>query len=120
MKRTIFDIETDGLLPDATCVWCLVCRDADTGEVKTFNPFEIREGLELLGQSEEIIGHNIINFDLPALGVLHGFKYAGKVTDTLIMSRLIHTNLADQDREANTKPAYVPVSYTHLTLPTKA
>lgn len=106
--RTIFDIETDGLLEDLTTCWCIVCRDVDTGEVKTFNPFEIQEGLEMLANSDEIIGHNIINFDLPALHQLYGFEYEGKVTDTLVMSRLIHTNLMEEDKVANAKTSYVP------------
>ena len=97
MKRTIFDIETDGLLDSLTKVWCIVCRDADTGEVSTFGPDQIEEGVEFLMSHDELIGHNIIDFDLPALIQL-GLVTEERVelhqlTDTLVMSRLIHLSL---------------------------
>ena len=33
MKRYVFDIETDGLLTDATKVHCIVMYDIDKGEL---------------------------------------------------------------------------------------
>jgi len=107
--RTIFDIETDGLLDEVTKVWCIVCRDVDTGEVKTFGPHHIEEGLSWLTQQDELIGHNIINFDIPVLEKLHGLDYYGKATDTLVLSRLIHTNLNEHDRIRNARVDYVPL-----------
>jgi len=108
MSRTIFDIETDGLLDKMTTCWCIVCRDVDTGVVTTFGLGEIEKALAFLLKQDELIGHNIIRFDLPALKKLYRFEYAGKVTDTLVLSRLIHTNLADQDRLANVTSTYIP------------
>jgi len=112
MKRTIFDIETDGLLDSLTKVWCIVCRDADTGEVSTFGPDQIEEGVEFLMSHDELIGHNIIDFDLPALIQL-GLVTEERVelhqlTDTLVMSRLIHTTIVDEDKVQNTKRFYLP------------
>ena len=113
MRRVIFDIETNGLLQDVSELWCIVCRDADTGDVKTFGPDEVVAGVKYLMTSDEIIGHNIIGYDLPALrelGYINGFDqlFDPKVTDTLVMSRLIHTNLAEQDRLKNLKSEYIP------------
>ena len=70
MSRTIFDIETDNLLDEMTICWCIVCRDVDTGEVSTFGIGEIDAALEHLHNQDELIGHNIIGFDLPALAKL--------------------------------------------------
>ena len=119
MRRTIFDIETDGLLQTLTKVWCIVCRDADSGEVRTFGPDEIQQGVDFLLACDEIIGHNIIDFDIPALsqlGYLNDslpedhphYKKLPKVTDTLVLSRLINTNLGDQDRIRNLKEEVLP------------
>ena len=109
-RRLIFDIETDGLLDEVSELWCIVCRDADTGEVTTFGPEDVVKGVKYLMSSDEIIGHNIINYDIPALRAL-GYindEPIPKTTDTLVMSRLIHTNLSEQDRLKNLKAEYIP------------
>lgn len=109
MSRTIFDIETDNLLDEMTICWCIVCRDVDTGEVSTFGIGEIDAALEHLHNQDELIGHNIIGFDLPALAKLYRFRFEGKVTDTLVMSRLIHTNVGEKDRQRNARADYIPM-----------
>ena len=83
--KLIFDIETDDL--DATRVWCIIAKELD-GKVYKFGPNQIEEGINLLQNATELIGHNIIGFDLPVLQKLHNFKYTGKVIDTLVLSRL--------------------------------
>ena len=83
--KLIFDIETDDL--DATRVWCIIAKELD-GKVYKFGPNQIEEGINLLQNATELIGHNIIGFDLPVLQRLHNFKYTGKVIDTLVLSRL--------------------------------
>ena len=110
MRRVIFDIETDGLLDNLSTVWCIVCRDADTGEVRTFGPEEIPQGIDYLLDHDEIIGHNVIDFDIPALQQL-GYisnQTLPMITDTLVTSRLVHTNLGDQDRIKNLKSEVIP------------
>jgi DNA polymerase I-like protein with 3'-5' exonuclease and polymerase domains len=109
MRRTIFDIETDGLLDEVQNLWCIVCRDADTGEVTTYGPDKVHEGVQHLIDSDELIGHNIINYDVPALAKL-GYRIDSfpKLTDTLVLSRLMHTNLGDSDRIRNLKGEVIP------------
>lgn len=113
MIRTIFDIETDGLLDEVKNLWCIVCRDADTGEVTTYGPDQVDAGVQHLIDSDELIGHNIINYDVPALEKL-GYRVSAfpKLTDTLVMSRLIHTNLAEEDKIRNLKEDYIPSKLT--------
>ena len=82
----------------------------DTGEVKTFGPDQISDALYLLMNAEEVCGHNIIDYDIPALQKIYpDFTIAGKVTDTLVLSRLIRTTLAEDDAILNVKnPEHFP------------
>ena len=95
-KMYVIDIETDGLLEKMTTVHCAVAKDYKTGEVHTFGPTEIAKFLELI-DGEVVIGHNIINFDLPALhkwcvltGNLLMFPLVQMEIDTLVLSRLLN------------------------------
>lgn len=94
----IFDIETDGFLEHCTKIHCLVIGNTDTSEVTTFVGDEISQGLSLLQAADEIIGHNIIKYDIPVIQKLYSwFEPKGKVTDTLVCSRLIWPNIGEWD-----------------------
>ena len=95
--KLVFDIEADNLLQDATQVWCIVAVDVDTDQLYTFEPDSINEGLSLLADAEELIGHNIIDYDLRLLKKLHGFEYNGRVLDTLVYARTIWPDVRDKD-----------------------
>jgi DNA polymerase-1 len=96
--RLVADIESDGLLDTITKVHCNVSIDRDTKEVHKFRPNEIRDGLSLMEQADEIAFHNGIGFDLPALRKLYpDFNPKAKIIDTLVFSRLAYLNLADID-----------------------
>ena len=98
MTRWVFDLESDGLLPTVSKIHCIVLRNVETNEVKTYDGDMIGDGLFLLMNAEEVIGHNIIAYDIPCIQKLYpNFDILGKVTDTLIMSRLIATTLAEKD-----------------------
>ena len=70
--RLLFDIEANGLLQDATKVWCLVIHDLDTGKVSAYDPFTLDAGLQHLGEADVLVGHNIIDYDLRLFEELHG------------------------------------------------
>lgn len=94
----VFDIETDGLLDTLTKIHCIVAKDIDTNEVFSFKNTEIKLGLELLRQADTLIGHNIINFDLPALNkVYYWFNPMAEILDTLVLSRVIKADQAKTD-----------------------
>ena len=107
MPRLVFDIETDGLLGTCTKLHSLVVKDFDTGAVTsccephnvTRKPYApLTTGLTMLQTAEEIIGHNIIKFDVPALQKLYPWwSPEGKITDTLVLTRLIWSNIKDGD-----------------------
>ena len=95
MTRLIFDIETNGLAP--TVVWCIVTKDVDTGTIVKYVQGEWQEFNKAIAQAKEVIGHNIIGYDIPACEVLLGTDFSQpKITDTLVMSRL-----ANPQREAH-------------------
>lgn len=102
IKTAIWDIETDGLLPTLTRVHCLVIRDYERQITHRFrrNATEdtIDEGIDLLEDAELTVGHNSIQFDLPALEkVYEGINFRGKQLDTLVMSRVLCANQKDKD-----------------------
>ena len=98
MPRYCFDIETNGLLPELDTIHCLVLKDVDTGEVTSCSPDQVKDGLSMLEKADELIGHNIVGFDIPAITkVCPGFEYKGAIKDTLVMSRLIFPDIRDRD-----------------------
>ena len=108
MKRILFDIETDGLLPDLTKVHSLVLLDMDTEEELSCADQKgytsIADGMSYLKSAELLAGHNIQGFDFAALHKLFGFEYEGEIHDTLIMSRLVWSDLKNNDFEYIKKP----------------
>ncbi len=89
MSSYVFDIETDDI--NATKIWCMSLLDINTGVQTSFDPSQIKEGLEVLEQSETLIGHNIIGFDIPVIKKLTGINLSNKrIVDTLVLSRLFN------------------------------
>lgn len=94
--EVIADIETNGLLnPDK--IWCIVCKDIDTGEVYTFknvvdDETERQSFLRFDANVTRYIGHNWLGFDYPVLSRLLGLPMGTAVErsiDTLIISKLL-------------------------------
>lgn len=92
-------------MDELTKVHSLVIKDADTGDVLSFrndghpdNLKRMGEGVQMLAEADELIGHNIIKFDIPALQkVFPWFKPKGVLIDTLVLSRLIWPELKESD-----------------------
>lgn len=114
MKAYTFDCETDGLLPELTTIHSLVLKDINTGAVTSCHDHypddppeqghpvptgpSIEFGLRMLMEADLIVGHNIIKFDIPALKkVRPWFKPKGVVRDTLVLSRVLKADIADED-----------------------
>jgi len=102
MARLLFDIEANGFLDTVTKVHCLTIMDIDTGEISQFGPDKssLNEGYSMLWVADEVIGHNIIKYDLPVLDKLRAFNFSNwtaKITDTLVMSRLLYSDMVDSD-----------------------
>lgn len=96
----IFDLETDGLLDEVTKVHCLVIKDTNTDEVKSYTGKDIESGIKHLMESDQqLIGHNVIKYDIPVIQKLYPWfsVYTGLVRDTLVMARLIYANIKEHD-----------------------
>lgn len=91
--RLCFDLECDGFNP--TQIFTLVAKDIDNDTVYTYTPQNIRQSTVLLSQASELIGHNIIRFDIPVLKKILGWEPGSnqKLTDTLVYSRLYNPSL---------------------------
>ena len=109
--RLLFDIETDGLLRQMSVIHCLVVMDIDLGAVYRFDDSgresPIHEGLTFLMEADELWGHNLWGFDIPAIqSLVPYFHPRCKVYDTLILSRLFFNDMLDKDLRA--RPANMP------------
>jgi len=106
----VFDIETDGLLDDVTRVHCLGIYDLDAKETYVFNDQgdqqPLTRGIQMLEDAECIIGHNIIGYDIPVLKHLYPWFTAPPAIDTLVISRVIHSDIlaVDNKRQWKTMP----------------
>jgi len=87
--RCIWDVETDGLKPSV--IWCLCAIKGDKMYTLEMPTKEMVE--ELFADVTEHVGHNLINYDIPAVERLLGVNVTGDVTDTLVLSRLYNPQL---------------------------
>lgn len=93
-----FDIETDGLLDVVSRFHVIIISDG-----REFWRFDqdsrpISDALSMLESADEIIGHNIIGYDIPATQKLvPSWSPKGRITDTLVTSRLLWPDLKSGD-----------------------
>ena len=104
----IFDLETNGLLHDLSCIHCLVIYNVEADQTTVYNDTgntePIVRGISFLEEADCIAGHNIIGYDIPAIKKLYPwFEPKGTVIDTLLLSRLYHADLLAIDRKRNWK-----------------
>ena len=90
-KTVVCDTETNGLNPDK--IWCIVCKDIDTGEVTTFTDptGEYKDFKEYAKTVKTWIGHNFIGYDVAKVihPLIKGVHIKTKdIIDTLVLSRL--------------------------------
>ena len=103
----IFDIETNGLLDTVTICHCMCIKDTIDDRMYRYAYDEnvdgtVEEGVrklkEALDAGVTICGHNIIEYDIPALEKLFSWftithAQHSLVLDTLVLSRLIYSNI---------------------------
>ena len=89
MKQIVFDIEANGLNPDT--VWCIIAYEREAKEYIEWSGDTLPNFKDWVKEQDEleVIGHNIIGYDIPVLERLLKVDFSKcKVTDTLVMSRL--------------------------------
>lgn len=99
----IFDVETDGLLDEVSRMHCMSIYDTEADKMYSYDPQHCLEGvqklMDCLNDGGYICGHNIINYDIPALIILYpdtfhiSYEQHKQVIDTLVMARLIYSNI---------------------------
>ena len=94
---TIFDAEADGLLDTASKVWCICSTDYNNpcmsvSKMDSFGPRSIQKGLDHLSNSDVIVGHNIIEYDLRLFKMLWDWEPSDDqlIVDTLVYSRMLY------------------------------
>ena len=102
--KLVFDIETDGLYHDLTCIHCIAVTDLDSDESYIFNDVgteqPITKGIQLLEDAEYVIGHNIIRYDIPVIRKLYPwFTCKAQAIDTLVLSRCYHPDMLALDHK---------------------
>ena len=111
----VFDLETNGLLHDATRIHCASLHWGEDDRTESFNDekyaddpkelpmggnYSITTALCYLEVADVLVGHNIINFDIPIIKRIYPwFNPSGTIIDTLVLSRLYHPNLLDIDQK---------------------
>ena len=103
--KLVFDFEANALLEDVSVLHCMADHDLVTGVRQSFTPLKVEHGLRRLMQADLVIGHNVIKYDLPVANKLYPWFAIdrAKVIDTLVLSRLIFSDLSDQDRSNRAK-----------------
>ncbi len=93
--RIAINVEANGLKPDK--IWCVVCKNIDTGEIHRFNNLTTddteRNRFNEFRSDPTIhwIGHNFLGYDYPVLlahGLMGIIDPARHCTDTLVISKL--------------------------------
>ncbi len=115
MTEIIFDLETTGLFENfqdlqkkikegtyKVHVMCMIDNTLKKGFTFHDDPELPRDGtlldgMEKLKTATRIIGHNIINFDIPVLKYLYGYEPDAQIIDTLVMSFLTNPDIQVND-----------------------
>ena len=111
----VFDLETNGLIHDATRIHCVALHWCEENITESFNDekyaaspkelpmasnYSITTALGYLEVADVLVGHNIIGYDIPLIKrIYHWFNPRGIIVDTLLLSRLYHPNLLDIDKK---------------------
>ena len=90
--KCILDIETNGLLDEATNVHCIVAYDIDGKKPYVFKGDECRARFPNFARNvSQFIMHNGLSFDAPMLNKLCGTEIKdNSILDTLILSQLFN------------------------------
>lgn len=91
--RVVLDIEANGLTPNSVeDLHCIVMKDIDNDEMSVFTRKDLFDGLSVYASKiTEVIGHNIIQYDLPVMERLLDIHFNPDIVcDTLVLSRLLN------------------------------
>lgn len=119
-RNLYFDTETNGLKRQVSKMHLLLIRDLDSDKEWVFRNKDdiglfvdlpedveaqlgpcsgwIEDGLKMLTNADLLVGHNIIDYDLPVIEALYpGFKTDARIRDTLVLARLLFSDIKETD-----------------------
>lgn len=94
--RIVLDVEANGLT-NPTNIWCIVCKDIDTGELHIFRNLqtdasELHRFREFFQSVNFLVGHNLLGYDWPVISSLCDISHPDIYSiacDTLVVSKLV-------------------------------
>ena len=92
----VFDIEANDLLNEATEVYCIVARNIKSGEIYHLDKDSLYpDNIGHLFDYSTIIGHNIIDYDIPMISKFYGIDLVemlgnDNIIDTCLWSRVLY------------------------------
>lgn len=105
MSILIVDVESDGLLPELTRLWCMVVADLD-GNLQLYSDHDssapgMAEGIRRISKADVVIMHNGLGFDYWAINRCYpGTLEFAQVLDTLLLSRMLCSENTKHSLEA--------------------
>jgi hypothetical protein len=103
MNRVVFDIEANGLLSDVTAMHCISFKyiDYPNKNMITLSGDQLNRShiLDMFTNLTQIIGHNIIGYDLPLLYKLLGIDLISLLGREVVVDTLILSQVLNPDRE---------------------
>lgn len=105
MTPWVIDLEANGLYDTVTKLHCAVASTLDGKDVRRFDNTQMDEFVAFLKTVDVWIGHNIIQYDIPTVEKVLGYKFTGKKVDTLLMSRLQNPHRTAPPQAQNKKEA---------------
>ena len=100
-RIAVFDIEGNGFYEYLHTIWCFWVQDPNTGKKIGYRPHEIEKGLRFLETFDILIGHNIVDFDIPAIKKLYPWWEPKGAFDTLVLSKML-----EPDRRQHSLKSY--------------
>lgn len=96
----LFDIETNALdINDITTIHTIVIYDFTDGEYHHYPLDKVPKGVEHLKRADLVIGHNIIDYDIPAVQKFYPEFKPKMVRDTLVWARLVYPEIWEIDEK---------------------
>lgn len=111
--KLVLDIESDSLMEltldtkgqptkECSCIHVVVTKDIETDDVRVWTGSSLGTPLlAYLDKATEIIGHNILGFDLTCLERMLGYSGSAKIYDSLIVSKLMYPDLKNHPLGGN-------------------
>ena len=107
MQTLIFDLETDGLIPEMTQIWSAGICDPETGIVEVYCDKDpelpnLAIGLKKLSEADRVVAHNLIGFDFWALEKL----YPGTLKQEQLWDSIVVAALMEPEKRSHAIAAY--------------